>query len=176
KASLIDRFQNPQLSPNRVRLTRAQCDGVSNADGPCNDQTSKFGTLELRRHFVNNTQQTVTRLRFRVVDVTTLNTPGTGQADIRWRNSGNTMVTLSDNTTMLTLYGTVVNTPPAQPNAGGLNSSGEVTLPAPLGQGAAIDVRFLLGIKQGGNYRFFVNIEAATQTPMIMKPDAVRKK
>jgi CSLREA domain-containing protein len=171
KASLIDRFQSSQLPPNRVRDTTANVCNGGNAPSNCT-----FGTLELRRHFTNNTQQTVMRLRFRVVDVTTLNTPGTGLADIRWLNSGNTMVTLSDNTTVITLYGTMINTPPNQPNAGGLNSSGEVMLPAPLGQGAGIDVRFLLGVQQGGSFRFFVNVEAVTQTPMTMKPNAVHKK
>src|SRR5205085_8863536 len=177
KASLIDRFQNSQLPPNRVRLSRTDCDANPNPAERCNDQTSQFGTLELRRHFMNNTGEMVTSLRFRVVDVTTLNTPSPGgaQADIRWLSTGNTMVTLSDNTTVLTLYGTMINTPPAQPHAGGLNSSGAVTLPAPIGAGQGIDVRFLLGVEQGGRFNFFVNVEGVTQSTMTMKPNAPHK-
>jgi hypothetical protein len=39
-------------------------------------------------------------------------------------------------------------------------SSGTVTLATPLANGASIDVRFLLGLQQTGNYKLYLNIEA----------------
>jgi hypothetical protein len=50
-----------------------------------------------------------------------------------------------------------------QPNGGGFNSSfgaGTVTLGTPLANGASIDLQFLLGIQQTGNFRIYVNVEA----------------
>ena len=56
--------------------------------------------------------------------------------------------------------GLVVETPPAQTNGGGLNSSLAPTSGLPLASGASIPVHFLIGVQQGGTYRFFINIEA----------------
>ena len=39
-------------------------------------------------------------------------------------------------------------------------SAGTITLGTPLANGASIDVRFLLGIQQTGNFRIYLNIEA----------------
>ena len=65
---------------------------------------------------------------------------------------------------MTTVRGTTLEeTPPAQANGGGFNSSlsaGVITLAAPLAPGATIDVQWLLGIQQTGAFRFYVNIEA----------------
>jgi hypothetical protein len=61
------------------------------------------------------------------------------------------------------VQGTTLEQPPSQPNGGGFNSSmssGTVTLGTPLANGASINVRFLLGIQQTGNFKFYVNIEA----------------
>jgi hypothetical protein len=52
---------------------------------------------------------------------------------------------------------------PAQPNGGGINSSlaaGTVLPAAPIAPGASINLRFLLGVQQGGSFRFFINVEA----------------
>jgi hypothetical protein len=149
KASLIEPQALSTAPPNRVRDAAAV--------GPNASQ----GTLELRRRFKNTTGQPVTRLRFRVVDVTTLNTPNPGgvQADIRWLSSTDTPVSTSLGN--LTLRGTVIETPPAQGSGGGLNSTGVVTLPGgALANGATIDVRFVLGVQAPGRFRFFVNVEA----------------
>ena len=62
----------------------------------------------------------------------------------------------------VTVMGTTLEQPPSQPNGGGYNSSlsaDTVTLQTPLAPGDSINVRFLLGIKQTGFFRFFVNIE-----------------
>jgi hypothetical protein len=52
---------------------------------------------------------------------------------------------------------------PSQPNGGAFNSSmsaGTVTLGTPLANGASVDVQFLLGLQQTGNFRIYVNVEA----------------
>jgi hypothetical protein len=61
------------------------------------------------------------------------------------------------------VQGTTLEQPPAQPNGGAFNSTisaGTVTLGTPLAPGASINVRFLLGVKQTGSFRFFINVEA----------------
>jgi subtilisin-like proprotein convertase family protein len=138
---------------------------------------SDFGTLAIRRTFINHTGHQVTALRFRIVDVTTQNSPGTGLAELRGRNShvfspfcvsagggcggpGGRAI----------INGTTLEAPTAA-NNGGLNTSlvvnpfgtdgeGTLTLVNPLADGAGISLQFLLGVKQTGSYRFFINIEA----------------
>ena len=39
-------------------------------------------------------------------------------------------------------------------------SAGTITLGTPLLSGASIDVQFLLGIQQTGNFKIYVNMEA----------------
>src|SRR5205085_3582529 len=90
KATLIEPLQPSSVAPNRVRdATPNVCNG-GNAPSNCT-----LGTLTIRRRFVNNTGATVTALRFRVVDVTTLNTPNPGgqQADVRLLGSGTGNIT-----------------------------------------------------------------------------------
>ncbi len=152
KAQLIEPQAASTAAPNRVRSLTAVTNGAQ-------------GTLDIRRHFVNTTNTTITRLRFRAVDITTLNspgyTPGGAQADIRIIDGSDFVITTSRGT--LTVMGTTVEQPfpLTQPNGGGLNSSVTVTLPGgSLAAGAAIDVHFLLGVQQGGSFRFFINVEA----------------
>jgi hypothetical protein len=142
--------------PNRVR------DFTS--DPPNN---STFGTLDLRRTVVNNTGGNVTRLRFRILDLTTFPAPS-GIADLRPRTSTAVVVTVDrppcgSGTSTVTVNGTTLEQPPSQPNGGGFNSSmsaGTITLATPLANGASVDIRFLLGIQQTGTFKFFVNVEA----------------
>ena len=142
--------------PNRVR------DFTS--DPPHN---STFGTLDVRRTVVNNTGGNVTRLRFRIVDLTTFPAPS-GIADLRPRTSTAVVVTVDrppcgSGTSNVTVQGTTLEEPPSQPNGGGFNSSmsvGVVTLATPIANGASVDVRFLLGIQQTGSFKFFINVEA----------------
>jgi hypothetical protein len=59
--------------------------------------------------------------------------------------------------------GTTLETPPTQLNGGGTNSTmaaGTVTSGAPIAPGASINLRFLLGVQQGGTFRFFITVEA----------------
>jgi hypothetical protein len=142
--------------PNRVR------DFTSD---PANNST--FGTLDIRRTFTNNTGGNVTRLRFRVIDLTTFPAPS-GIADLRPRTSTAVVVTVDrapcgSGTSNVTVQGTTLEQPPSQLNGGGFNSSmsaGTVTLATPLANGASIDLRFLLGIQQTGSFKFYFNIEA----------------
>jgi hypothetical protein len=119
---------------------------------------------------VNNTGAPVTRLRFRIVDISTVSVPG-GIADLRALTSTNVVVSgITDNGTCtaagqptpctITVQGTTIETPPAQANGGGNNSTFTVNLGTPLAAGASINVQFLLGVQQTGSFKFFFNIEA----------------
>ena len=142
--------------PNRVR------DFTSD---PVNNST--FGTLDIRRTVTNNTGGNVTRLRWRIIDLTTFPAPS-GIADLRPRTSTAVVVTVDrppcgSGTSNVTVQGTTLEQPPSQPNGGGFNSSlssGTVTLATPLANGATLDLRFLLGIQQTGSFKFFINVEA----------------
>jgi len=145
--------------PNRVRDLTSD---------PANNST--FGTLDIRRRIVNNTGAPVTRLRFRVTDLTTF-PADSGFADLRVRTSTPMVVSgINDPATCspaatpctVTVQGTTLEQPPTQPNGGAFNSSlsaNTVTLAQPLAPGQSINVRFLLGIQQTGLFRFFVNVE-----------------
>lgn len=156
KASPLDHLAASTAPPNRVRSGQS----VENA---------RFGTLAFRRIFTNATPDNITRLRFRVVDITTYGSPnvcgGCLQADLRVLNGRTTFnVTRSNGTTAL-VYGTTVEdvSSPEAGLGGGLNrslSTGTVTLDSPLAPGASIAVEFLLGVESEGFFRFFVNVEA----------------
>jgi hypothetical protein len=126
---------------------------------PANNST--FGTISVQRTFTNNTNSKITRLRFRVTDITTFPSPS-GIADLRPRTSSAVVVSLSSGGTA-TVKGTILEQPPSQPNGGGFNSSflvDSVTPAAPIQPGATIKVRFLFGIQQTGKYRIALNAEA----------------
>ncbi|HEV7765264.1 MAG TPA: hypothetical protein VGQ76_09700 [Thermoanaerobaculia bacterium] len=162
--NLLDASASSANPPNRVR------DFTSNPG-----QNSTFGTLDIRRRFVNNTGANVTRLRFRITDITTFPSPS-GIADLRPRTSTLVVVAgINDSATCtatgapttppctVSVEGSTLELPPSQPNGGGFNTSlsaGTITLGTPLPNGASINLRFLLGIQQTGNFKFYVNIEA----------------
>ncbi len=137
-------------APNRVR------DTTSNPEN-----NSTFGILSIRRQVTNNTQNDITQLRFRIIDITTLPSPE-GVADLR-------AITSTDSTEVdrcnlggfvdllgITLEGT--SSQVGQPLGGGLNST--LTLPTPLAPNSSINVNILLGVQQTGRFRFFINVEA----------------
>jgi len=162
--ALLDNTVAASATPNRVR------DFTS--DEPNN---STFGTLTIRRRFVNTTGAPVTRLRFRVIDLDTF-PAAAGFADLRVRS----MVPLSvaginDAATCLatgspstppctvTVFGTGLEQPPSQANGGGFNGGLQalnVSTGTPLAPGASINLHFRLGIQQTGSFRFYLNIEA----------------
>ena len=154
---LLDSNFGAPAMPNRVRDLTPVTNGAN-------------GTLSVRRRFVNNTGAPVTRLRFRIVDISTLSVPG-GIADLRALTSTNVVVNgITDNGTCsaagqstpctITVTGTTLETPPAQALGGGDNSSFTVNLGTPLAAGASINLQFLLGVQQTGSFKFFFNIEA----------------
>src|SRR6185295_13194183 len=107
-------------------------------------------------------------------DVTTFPAPS-GIADLRSRTSGAIVVAgINDSVTCAatgapatppctaTVKGTTLEQPPSQPNGGGFNttlSAGTVTLGTPLANGASINLQFLFGIQQTGNFKVFLNVE-----------------
>ncbi|HEU4836815.1 MAG TPA: tandem-95 repeat protein [Pyrinomonadaceae bacterium] len=159
----LDATKGLSADPNRVRSLGSVTNG-------------QFGTLSVRRRFVNNTGAPVTRLRFRIVDFSSLQVPGPAIADLRALSSltisiGNILdsqtcaATGSPATPPCTVnvFGTTVEEPPAQSKGGALNTSmsaGTITIPQPLAPGASINLQFLLGVQQTGAFKFFFNIEA----------------
>jgi hypothetical protein len=162
----LDRSVAVASPPNRVRDFAP--DAVHN---------SPSGTLSIRRRVTNNTGAPVVGLRFRIVEITTFPAPP-GVADLRARSSGQVLVSnVGDPDTCggptpcaVAVQGTTVEEPPAQSgstggtnNGGGFNSSlsvGTVTLSQPLAPGDSVNVQFLLGIRQTGNFRILLNVEA----------------
>jgi hypothetical protein len=157
---LIDSNIGAPAAPNRVRNLTPTTNGA-------------FGTLSIRRRFVNNTGAPLTRLRFRIVDISTIMTGTPGVADVRALTSGDVAVMVTDAGTcvasgqvstpcMVTVLGTTLEQPPTQANGGGWNSTlsaGTITLATPLANGASINLQFLLGVQQTGSFKFFFNIE-----------------
>jgi hypothetical protein len=146
-------------APNQVR------DFTSD---PANNST--FGTVDLRFTYTNNSGANLTRLRFRVVDLTTFPAPS-GIADLRPRTSTAVVVTVDrppcgSGTSNITVQGTTLEQPPSQPNGGGFNSSlsvDTITLATPLANGASVDLRVLNGIQQTGAFRIGLIPEGLTQ-------------
>jgi hypothetical protein len=168
KASLVDTqcasiAVNPTL-PSACRFERRTDAGSGYGSSP-----TSTGTLSIRRRFTNNTGVPVTRLRFRIVDITTF--PALlGTADLRaitstqvtatCQSEGGTPHLCSDNPSpTTTIEGTTLETDASgQSNGGGFNST--LSLATPLAAGASVNVQFLLGVEQNGSFRFFINVEA----------------
>jgi hypothetical protein len=135
--------------------------------------TAPNGTLDIRRRVQNTTGSTVTRLRFRIVDITTFPSPGAGTADLRVISSSAAVISgINDPATcsstgtptttpcQVTAQATVLETPPAQPNGGGYNTTVSMSIPGGLANNASIDVNFQLGVVQAGTFRFKLIVEA----------------
>jgi hypothetical protein len=136
---------------------------------------STFGTISLRRRYVNNSGVNLTRLRFRIIDQTTFPAPS-GFADLRSRTSVAVVVAgINDPATCaatgtpptppctVTVEGTTLEQPPSSPNGNAFNSSmsaGTVTLGTPLASGASLDLQFLFGLQQTGTFKVGLLVEA----------------
>jgi hypothetical protein len=161
-ALFLDASVAPVTAPNRLRDFTVVPNGAN-------------GTLTLRRRFVNNTGGNVTRLRFRIIDISAF--PVTGSiADVRALTSGSIVISgINDAATCLaangvattpcsvTVQGTTLEAPPSQTLGGANNSSlsaGTVTLVTPLNAGASINLQFQLGVQVTGTFKFFINVEA----------------
>jgi hypothetical protein len=153
--ALLDTCAAASAAPNRVRDFTAGTNAT-------------LGHLSIRRTFTNNTGANISRLRFRIIDLDTL-PAAPGFADLRPMTSALVVVQvdrpfcgiLFSNTNV---QGTTLEQAGGgQPNGGGFNTSmgaGTISLGTPLANGASIDVQFLLGVQQAGNFRIYVNIEA----------------
>ncbi|MFL6210994.1 MAG: lamin tail domain-containing protein [Pyrinomonadaceae bacterium] len=181
-ASIKSSFIDPGCTGNATVATQA-CPRYRDATPAPGSPTSSMGTLSIRRRFVNNTGAAVTRLRFRIVDITTFPAPS-GTADLRaitspdqpaiCQGTGNGC---SGPGAPITINGTTLETPPSQPNGGAFNSTlsaGTITLGTPLANGAGINLQFLLGVQQAGAYRFFINVEALPGASPITAPATLR--
>jgi len=153
---LIDPDVSAALPQNRVRATGSYTDSLSSTG------TYTLGTLAIRRQYTNNTGQPVKRLRFRTIDITGY-PPSAGVADLRVITSPGASVTNSRGQAV-TVVGTILEQPPTQAIGGGINSTVTVTLASPLAVGQSVAVEWLLGVKQIGNFRFSVSIEAFSNT------------
>ena len=161
-AALIDSTAPAGGTPNRVRDFTPVTNGAN-------------GTLSVRRRFINNTGAPTTRLRFRIVDISSAPVPA-GIADVRAITSSVVVVNgINDAATCLaangsattpctiTVQGTTLEQPPTQTMGGAINSSmsaGTITFATPLAPGASINVQFLLGVQVPGSFKFYLNIEA----------------
>ncbi|HEY6805578.1 MAG TPA: Calx-beta domain-containing protein, partial [Pyrinomonadaceae bacterium] len=155
-SSLIDNTQPASAAPNRVRDTT-----------PGTGATA-LGTLDVRRKFTNNSGQTIDTLRFRIVELTTTNTPAaltSPQADLRVLTSGDTTA----NGGTITIVGSMLEAPSDPVSGGGFNSAVTVSIPGGLAAGASINVRFLLGVAASGSFKFYINAEptGAGVTPLF---------
>ena len=168
--SRLDSTVADDATPNRVRNTT-----------PGSLQNSTFGTVSFRRRITNNVGQPITRLRFRVVDITTLPSIGSGcnvepapaicAADLRPLSSNTSTVAINDPVICspsgtpcnVNVQGTTLETPPNQAFGGGFNSSwsvGSITAATPLGNGASINLQFVTGLQQTGVDRLYIVVEA----------------
>jgi hypothetical protein len=157
--TLLDPGVGTHDAPNRYRDT--------------SDTQNAFGTMAIRRTIQNNTGESITRLRFRIVDQTTWLAPG-GIADLRARSSigppvviaitgSNPACTGVGNT--CSVQRTTLEEPPTQSLGGAFNSTLTVTLDEPVLNGQYINVEFLLGVEKTGRFKFYVNVEALTEEP-----------
>lgn len=154
----------------KASLVDSQCSGFGPSTSACARVRSgaavtngQFGTLAIRRKFTNTTGQKITRLRFRIVDLTTLGNFQSGQADLRALTSNDISVTGSQGS--IFINGLTLDRADVQPSGGGINSTlraGSISFSTPLASGVPINVEFRLGVQTNGNFRFFVNVEAVT--------------
>ena len=185
-ASIKPMFIDPGCTGNAAAPTQACPRYRDPTPDPANNST--LGTLSVRRRFVNTTGVAVSRLRFRIVAITTApQGAGNGTADLRARTSTD-QTAICQGTgggcpgpgAVITIGGTTLEQPPAQPNGGGFNSTlsaGTINLANQLANGDGINLQFLLGVQQGGSYSFFINIEALPgASPLAIRAGASDKK
>lgn len=159
----------------KASLIDPQCGGFGAATSACarvrtaafaNPTNAAFGTLLIRRRFTNTTGQRINRLRLRVVDLTTKGNFQGGQADLRAITSSDISVTDTNGQNVL-IRGLTLGQASDQPEGGGINSTlsaPSVTFSTPLAPNASINVEFRLGVMINGSFRFFINVEAVTES------------
>ncbi len=191
--ALLDATLSKDQAPNRLRDGGAFCAPPNPVVPPCVPaQNSTFGTISFRRRITNNTGAPVSRLRFRIMDITTFPAPS-GIADMRSRTSTATVIAvINDPATCaaqvpplvapcaVTVQGTTLEEadppppPQSQPNGGAFNttmSAGTVTLATPLAAGASINVQLLYGLQQMGKFKIYATIEVLNAAVMAPSTD-----
>ena len=157
---LVDQTKALDADPNNVRV------GSGNS-----------GTLSIRRSFTNNTGITLDYLGFRVIDITTFNSPVLveDQAQLRLITSSDTTAEVPSRGGTISIFGTTLEydnaLAPQQPNGGGLNSSvftnfSEEGIMQP---NATVDVQFLMNVVKSGAYKFYVYVEAGNSRRSIIR-------
>ncbi|MGZ5481620.1 MAG: beta strand repeat-containing protein, partial [Pyrinomonadaceae bacterium] len=164
---LLDSTIGPAAGANRDR---------NSLEGAGSTPT-QFGTMTLRYRVTNNTGAPVTRLRYRIVDISTHLQSGGPTADLRAiTGTDHAAGPVHDTVTCtadgqpapppgctVTVKATTLETPPAQAIGGGYNStlsSGTITTLTPLPNGQSILINFKLGVQKTGAFRVFVTVEA----------------
>ena len=109
-ASLADPTKAYNVAPNYKRVGGAWCGPPNPIVPPCNPSVnSTLGQLDIRQKFTNNSGLPITRLRFRVIDITTFPSIS-GVADLRPISSTDIV-----DSTLGTVRGTTLEQPPASP-------------------------------------------------------------
>lgn len=143
RTSLFDPTVTSSNAPNRV---------VTSASG------STPGALEIRRRITNTSTQAISRIRFRIADITTDGSPVVISPQAILRAVSSASLTIGNQTTIpLTLEQTSGQT------GGGLNASilaGTADLPQSLAPGQSVFVNFKMNVVQNGRFRFIVTVEA----------------
>lgn len=160
--SLLDPAVGASSPPNRERR-------------PNVEPNANLGVLLIRRTVTNNTGFPVSRLRFRVINITTVGTPaaecgGTPCADVRGLTSQDGEAGVGGQ--VVQVRGVRLEDPPSQPFGGGYNASLSadfITLATPLPDGQSVNLVFKVGIMREGPFRFILNIEAQN-SPQVDEP------
>ncbi len=138
----------------------------------------QFGTLRFRRTITNNTLFPITRMRIRVIDMSTLQSPtapAPGKAtacaapcaDLRVLSSSNEPAVATSGGPVST-SGTTLELAAYQTIGGGYNSSlnvNQVIETSPVAPGGRININLLVGVQRTGNARFFVTVEVLEAEP-----------
>jgi hypothetical protein len=148
----------PTVVPSRV----APCVGAGAAPNLVRTGSGNSGTLSIRQRFTNATDVNLTRLRFRIADITTSPAPNASTAILAATTSGTATEANPCGGSSLVIEGLTLESPPVQALGGGFNTSlsAPVSNAAQLQPGQSIDVDFLMNVTQAGTFRFFVVVEA----------------
>lgn len=155
--ALVDPSRGPNQTPNRAVVPGAP------------------GSISYRRTFTNQTGSDITRLRFKVISLTTRNTRRTlaVQADLRVADAPSLVLTIAGAGVPIegarleqALMYPILPEAGTDP-AGGLNSTLSVNLPEGLEPGGRINVNLRARIAAGGYYLFVVlpQVQTGGETP-----------
>ncbi len=149
----IDPGVSDAVTPNRVRV-----------GGPAGPLAPK-GTLEWRYRFQNMSGHTITHLRLRILDITTLGGPAVfapaATADLRMVHAADiASLAISVPPGTVAVEGATVVQPPAQGSGGGLGSVLDGDLGAGRAAGDSVYLAVRAGVVTGGNFNLWVAWEA----------------